>query len=129
MVRRVHVDHRPPGLDLLLGLLLEGDAVRRRERLRVAKDVLDVVEPRDRPEAAVGGGLGLPVDGVLLAELLEGPQGDLLDEGVVARQVDLVEAGAHRGLLIADSLAPNDPTWPTGKGPRRTEGSTRSPTA
>ena len=47
--------------------------------------------------------LGLPVDGVALAELAKRPERDLLDEGVVARQVDLVQPNAHRGLLGCDA--------------------------
>ena len=37
-----------------------------------------------------------------LAELSERPERDLLNECVVARQVDLVQPNAHRGLLRCD---------------------------
>jgi hypothetical protein len=103
MVRRIHVDHRRPSLDLLVVLFLERHPVGRRERLGVAEDLLDVAEPRDRPEALLGVGSGCQWTGVTLAELTEGPERDLLDEGVVARQVDLVQPNAHRGLLGCDA--------------------------
>ena len=95
--RRVGVDHRAPGLELLGGQVLQRRAAElRRERLPVLRDLKDVVVPGDRPEAAAVL-LGVPVERRVAPEQGEPVVRDPLLPDVEVREVDVVQHEAVEG--------------------------------
>jgi hypothetical protein len=87
-------------LDLVVVGLFEVDEPRGGEGLGVAVDAGDVGVPGDGPETGVGGLLGLPVDGVLVAQGVEHPPGGHpVGEVVEVREIDVGEGqGLTRGV-------------------------------
>ncbi len=92
--RRVHVQHHLPGeVEVLrLGVAQLGAAHPGRVRRGRPAHLTDVVVPGDRPEAGVGGLLGLPVDRVPVAQGVEhAPGGDAVGEVVEVGEVHVVQ--------------------------------------
>ena len=117
VARRVHVDHRLARLDLALVEVLERRAADlRREEVDVAVDEADVLVAGDRPEARAVR-LGVPVHGVLAAELGERLVRDAVDERVVVGEVDEL-AGLGHGLRGGGGTRRSPSPRPTRDGAR-----------
>ncbi len=87
----VGLQHRPADVHQVVVDLLEVDELLRGERLGVPVDRPDVLVSGDRPEAAVGRRLGIPVHRVLPAQRVELAPAVVALEAVVVGEVDFVE--------------------------------------
>jgi hypothetical protein len=96
VTRRVHVDHRLPGLDLVWVEVLErGTPYLGGEDLDVAMYVPDVLVAGHCPEAGASIRLRIPVDRILAPQLRERRVRHRVDERVVVGQVYVAERPAH----------------------------------
>jgi hypothetical protein len=91
VARTVCLQHRAPQVHVLLGRLLEIDEALGGEDLGALVDLLDVGEPRHRPEAAVAAGLGVPEHRRFPAQGVEHSPGLVADEDIEIGQVNVLE--------------------------------------